>query len=171
MSTLALSAAPRVLDGGRLGAHLDRLNRAALALTRSRPDADDLVQDVCVNVLAKPRVVHGDDLGYLMRVLRNTFVSSRRRSARRPVETSPVGLERVATRRGDPHQALESREVYAGIAALPTHQRDVLVAVDVLGLSYGEAAERLDVPVGTVMSRLHRARQAATDAIAETARS
>jgi RNA polymerase sigma-70 factor (ECF subfamily) len=171
MTAIALPAAPTVLDAGRLGDHLDRLQRAALSMTRSRPDAEDLVQDVCVNVLAKPRVVHGDDLGYLMRVLRNTFISNRRRSARRPVETSPVALERVETRRGDPQQALESREVYAGIAGLPTHQRDVLVAVDVLGLSYSEAAERLDVPVGTVMSRLHRARQAATDAIAETARS
>jgi RNA polymerase sigma-70 factor (ECF subfamily) len=171
MTAIALPAAPTVLDAGRLGDHLDRLQRAALAMTRPRPDAEDLVQDVCVNVLAKPRVVHGDDLGYLLRVLRNTFISNRRRSARRPVETAPVALERVETRRGDPQQALESREVYAGIAGLPTHQRDVLVAVDVLGLSYSEAAERLDVPVGTVMSRLHRARQAATDAIAETARS
>lgn len=170
MSTLALPAAPRVLDAGRLGAHLDRLHRAALALTRSRPDADDLVQDVYVKVLAKPRIVHGDDLGYLLRVLRNTFVSDRRRAARRPASaTAPEELERYEGGR-DPQRALEARELYDGIAALPRHHRDVIVAVDVLGLSYAEAAERLGVPTGTVMSRLHRARQAATEAIASTAR-
>ena len=68
-------AAPHVLDANSLGDHLDRLYRAALGLTGSPADADDLVQDVCVRVLAKPRLVSGDDdLGYLLRVLRNTFI-------------------------------------------------------------------------------------------------
>jgi RNA polymerase sigma-70 factor (ECF subfamily) len=159
----APAAAPHVLDANRLGDHLDRLYRAALGLTGSPADAEDLVQDVCVRVLAKPRLVtNGDDLGYLLRVLRNTFISNRRSQARRPaVATAPEDLERFEGRNGsDPERAFEANQLYAKIAELPEHQRDALVAVDLLGLSYKEAAATLDVPAGTIMSRLYRARQA-----------
>src|SRR3954471_6973848 len=176
MTTLALSAplgasaqrrpsavrVPHVLDANRLGDHLDRLYRAALGMTGSPADAEDLVQDVCVRVLAKPRLVSGgDDLGYLLRVLRNTHISRRRAAARRPAAaTAPEDLERFeGAATADPERALEARELYSRIAALPDHQRDVLVAVDLLGLSYKEAAESLSVPTGTIMSRLYRARQ------------
>ena len=82
------AAAPHVLDANRLGDHLDRLYRAALGMTGSPADAEDLVQDVCVRVLAKPRLVtNGDDLGYLLRVLRNTFISNRRASIRTPIHS------------------------------------------------------------------------------------
>ena len=180
MTTLAFSApfgasarrrndtvsAPHVLDANRLGDHLDRLYRAALGLTGSAADAEDLVQDVCVRVLAKPRLVsNGDDLGYLLRVLRNTFVSNHRSAKRRPsVAVAPEDLERVeATTHTNPERAFEARQLYAKIAELPAHHRDVLVAVDLLGLSYKEAGESLGVPTGTVMSRLYRARQALVD--------
>jgi RNA polymerase sigma-70 factor, ECF subfamily len=170
MTTLALPAArtrhrdaPRILDADRLGDHLDRLYRAALGLTGSPADAEDLVQDVYVRVLAKPRVVTGsDDLGYLMRVLRNTFISGRRTAARRPATaTAPEDLDRHEANRGaDPERAFEARELYDRIATLPDHQRDALVAVDLIGLSYKEAAKTLGTPTGTIMSRLFRARQA-----------
>jgi RNA polymerase sigma-70 factor (ECF subfamily) len=180
MSTLAFSApfgasvrrrsdtvsAPHVLDANRLGDHLDRLYRAALGLTGSATDAEDLVQDVCVRVLAKPRLVsNGDDLGYLLRVLRNTFVSNHRSATRRPsIAVAPENLERVhAGTRTNPERAFAARELYARIAKLPDHHRDVLVAVDLLGLSYKETGESLGVPTGTVMSRLYRARQALVD--------
>ena len=156
-------AAPHVLDANGLGDHLDRLYRAALGLTGSPADAEDLVQDVCVRVLAKPRVVSGsDDLGYLLRVLRNTFISNRRTAARRPsTATAPEDLERFeASSQADPVRAFEARQLYGKIAELPEHQRDVLVAVDLLGLSYKEAGESLGVPTGTIMSRLYRARRA-----------
>jgi RNA polymerase sigma-70 factor (ECF subfamily) len=159
----APAAAPHVLDANRLGDHLDRLYRAALGLTGSRADAEDLVQDVCVRVLSKPRIVsNGDDLGYLLRVLRNTFISNHRSAVRRPATaTAPEDLERFEARNGsDPERAFEARQLYARIAELPEHQRDALVAVDLLGLSYKEAAATLDVPTGTIMSRLFRARQA-----------
>jgi len=161
----ASTAAPHVLDANRLGDHLDRLYRAALGLTGSPADAEDLVQDVCVRVLAKPRVVSGgDDLGYLLRVLRNTFISNRRTSIRRPATaTAPEDMERFQASTRDPERAFEARELYSRIAGLPDHQRDVLVSVDLLGLSYKEAAEALDVPAGTIMSRLYRARQALAD--------
>jgi RNA polymerase sigma-70 factor, ECF subfamily len=180
MTTLAFSApfgasarrrsdtvsAPHVLDANRLGDHLDRLYRAALGLTGSAADAEDLVQDVCVRVLAKPRLVsNGDDVGYLLRVLRNTFVSNYRTSARRPaIATAPEDIDRFeATNRTDPERAFDARLLYAKIAELPDHHRDVLVAVDLLGLSYKEAGESLGVPTGTIMSRLYRARRALVD--------
>jgi RNA polymerase sigma-70 factor (ECF subfamily) len=180
MTTLAFSAplgasarrrpsalrAPHVLDANRLGDHLDRLYRAALGMTGSPADAEDLVQDVCVRVLAKPRLVSGDDdLGYLLRVLRNTFISKHRTAARRPATaTAPEDLERYAANSAsDPVRAFEARQLYSHIAELPEHQRDALVAVDLLGLSYKEAAESLGVPTGTIMSRLFRARNALVD--------
>jgi RNA polymerase sigma-70 factor (ECF subfamily) len=150
------------LDPTTLGDHFDRLYRAAWALTGSRQDAEDLVQETYVRVLARPRIVRGDDdIGYLVRVLRNTFVSQRRAAARRPVKATPPPeeLEVADPAPGlQPEAAVEAREVYAAIAALPDEFRDTLVAVDVAGLSYAEAARALRVREGTVTSRLYRAR-------------
>jgi RNA polymerase sigma-70 factor (ECF subfamily) len=154
-------AAPHVLDANSLGDHLDRLYRAALGLTGNAADADDLVQDVCVRVLAKPRLVTGDDdLGYLLRVLRNTFVSRHRANSRRPVTTPmPEQFEPADTSIGTrPEAAVSAREVFAHIAALPEAFRDALVAVDVVGLSYAEAARALGTREATITSRLYRAR-------------
>ena len=66
--------------------------------------------------------------------------------------------------------AARAGEVYAAIAALPDGWRDVIAAVDLAGLSYVEAAAALRIPVGTVMSRLHRARARLADALADTER-
>lgn len=152
----------RPLDTARLGDHLDRLYRAAWALSGSREDAEDLVQETYARVLKRPRVIrYGDDLGYLLRALRNTFLTQKRTESRRlrPVAL-PDDLDIVADpRAGQPHDALEAAEVYAAIAELPHTFRDVLVAVDVTGLSYKEAAHALGLKEGTVMSRLYRARQ------------
>lgn len=151
----------RILDPSTLGDHIDRLFRAAWALSGSRADAEDLVQETFARVLAKPRRVRNeDDIGYLLGVLRNTFISSRRSAARRlSPETFPEGLEPVdpssATR---PDLAVEAREVFAMIASLPDSFRDVLVAVDVVGLSYAEAGELLEAKEATITSRLFRAR-------------
>jgi RNA polymerase sigma-70 factor, ECF subfamily len=152
----------RQLDPARLGDHVDRLLRAAWALTGSRDDAEDLVQDTYVRVLSRPRFLRGeDDLGYLLRVLRNTFLNRLRTQSRRPRTTElPEGREFTETRAAtQPERALEAREVFEAIAALPDDYRDVVVAVDVAGLSYGEAARALGTREGTVMSRLYRARQ------------
>lgn len=155
----------RQLDPDSLGDHLDRLYRAAWALAGSRQDAEDLVQDTYVRVLAKPRFLRReDDLGYLLSVLRNTFLNERRMRSRRPRTTElPEGAELVEQRSAtQPERALEARELYEAIAALPDDFRDVLVAVDVAGLSYKEAAQALGTREGTVMSRLYRARQQIT---------
>lgn len=156
-----MTEAERLLDPNALGDHVDRLYRAAWALTGSRMDAEDLVQDTFARVLAKPRWIRkDDDIGYLMRVLRNMFMDSRRAAARRP---PPEPLDDViepadpsaATR---PEKAAETREVFAVIAALDEQFRDALVAVDVAGLSYGEAAKLLGTKEATITSRVFRAR-------------
>jgi RNA polymerase sigma-70 factor (ECF subfamily) len=159
---IAAPAVERPLDPSRLGDHLDRLYRAAWALCGSREDAEDLVQETYARVLARPRLLRNeDDLGYLLRVLRNTFLTQKRNESRR-LRPGPLPdqLELVADPRArEPHAALEAGELYAAVAALPDAFRDVLVAVDITGLSYKESARALRIRVGTVMSRLHRARQ------------
>ena len=152
----------RPLDPSRLGDHLDRLYRAAWALSGSREDAEDLVQETYARVLARPRLLRNeDDLGYLLRALRNTFLNQKRpRAAGSGPTRCPTSSTSSPTRtRFEPQAALEAGEVYAAIAALPGDFRDVLVAVDVTGLSYKEAARALRIREGTVMSRLYRARQ------------
>jgi RNA polymerase sigma-70 factor (ECF subfamily) len=152
----------RTLDPARLGDHLDRLYRAAWALCGSHEDAEDLVQETYARVLARPRLLRNDDdLGYLLRALRNTFLTRRGAESRRPRPGPlPDRLDLVADPRApQPETALEAGELYAAVAALPDEFRDVLVAVDVAGLSYKEAARALRIREGTVMSRLYRARQ------------
>jgi RNA polymerase sigma-70 factor (ECF subfamily) len=159
----------RVLDAAALGDHLDRLLRAALALTGSRPDAEDLVQEVCVRVLAKPRMVRGSEIGYLHGVLRNTYFSDyQQRARRRTVPVEPETLSFVAAdSRYDPETATLAREVHRAIADLPPHYRDVVLAVDVVGMAYSEAGAHLGVPDGTIMSRLYRGRAAVAAAVGE----
>jgi RNA polymerase sigma-70 factor (ECF subfamily) len=158
-----------MLDPQRLGDHFDRLFRAAWALCGSREDAEDLVQDTYARILARPRLVRNDDdLGYLLRAVRNTFMSGRRASARRPraAGVAPEALDLPDPRTGtQPPAAAEAREVFAAIAALPPNYRDALVAIDVAGLSYREAAKSLRVPEGTLTSRLFRARRQVAESL------
>ncbi len=150
------------LDPKSLGQHVDRLYRAAWALCGSREDAEDLVQETFARVLQRTRVLTGDDeLYYLMRVLRNTFLTSRRTAGRRPQTVATLEDVAAADPRpmGQPQQALEMQEVYATIAELPEDFRMALVAVDVLGLSYREAARALHVREATITTRLFRARK------------
>jgi RNA polymerase sigma-70 factor, ECF subfamily len=136
--------------------------RAAWALCGRREDAEDLVQETFARVLARPRVVRGEDEAYyLMRALRNTFYTSRRTASRRP-QTGAVLEDVVAadprpTNR--PERAIEVQELYATIAQLPEDFRLALVAVDVLGLSYREAARALKAREATITTRLYRARK------------
>jgi RNA polymerase sigma-70 factor (ECF subfamily) len=150
---------PHRLDPDRAVEHLPRLYRAARAWTRSREEAEDLVQETYARVLARPRLLRNEDeLGYLLRALRNTLISQRRTEQRRPA-TTELADDAVGTReRDDPAEAAEARRVYAAIAALPEEFREALVAVDVAGLSYQEAARALGLREGTLTSRLFRAR-------------
>jgi RNA polymerase sigma-70 factor (ECF subfamily) len=152
----------RQLDPEALGDHIDRLYRAARGLRGSREEAEDLVQETFLRVLRKPRILRSeDDLGYLLRVLRNTFISSRRAAARRPQATaSPDALDLIEDRSSArPEARIETEEVYAAISALPDDFRDAVVAIDLIGLSYREAAQALGVREATITTRLHRGRQ------------
>jgi RNA polymerase sigma-70 factor (ECF subfamily) len=152
----------RELDPESLGDYVDRLYRAAWSLCGSREDAEDLVQETFARVLRKPRLLRSeDDIGYLLRVLRNTFISSRRSASRRPAELlAGDDLELLAgTGPSATDRWMDSDQLYAAISALPDDFRDALIAVDVVGLSYREAAKSLKVQEATITTRLHRARQ------------
>ena len=159
----------RKLDPQAAGDHLDRLYRAALALSGSPQIAEDLVQETYLKVLARPRFLRRDnELGYLLKALRNTWYSQLRSRASRPRE-SELSAEDVASERriGDPGLSLETSAVLAAIAALPDEFRDVVAVIDVAGLSYAEAAKALELAEGTVMSRLSRGRSRVAAALAE----
>src|SRR5947199_5005028 len=94
--------APRRLDPDRAVEHLPRLYRAARAWTRSREEAEDLVQETYARVLARPRWLRGEDeFGYLLRALRNTLISQRRTASRRPVTTELVDDDALGGRASD----------------------------------------------------------------------
>ena len=160
----------RQLDPQALGDHIDRLFRAAWSLCGSREEAEDLVQETFARVLRKPRLLRSeDDLGYLLRVHRNTFFSQVRTAARRPQTTAlPDDLDMLEDRSAvRPESRLESAELFATISALPDDFRDALIAIDVVGLSYREAARALKVREATITTRLHRARQRVAAALVE----
>jgi RNA polymerase sigma-70 factor, ECF subfamily len=163
----------RQLDPEALGDHIDRLYRAAWGLCGSREEAEDLVQETFERVLRRPRFLHSeDDVGYLLRVLRNTFFSQRRAAGRRPQTPAlPEDLDLIEDRTAPPADArLDSAELYEAISRLPDDFRDALVAIDVVGLSYREAARALRVREATITTRLHRARQrVARDLVSEPA--
>jgi RNA polymerase sigma factor (sigma-70 family) len=162
------------LDADSALCHLDRLLAAARALSGNHADAEDLVQDVFVTLLRRPRrLKRGSPMAYLMTMLRNAHIDRHRSTARRQTVTLDDAEEPedpCATLR--PERAAEQREVLDALHALESPFRETVVAVDVLGLPYKDAAQALDVPLGTVMSRLARGRERviqALDAVPEAA--
>ena len=158
----------RVLDPHSLGDHLDRLFRAAWALCGSREDAEDLVQETYERVLRRPRLLRkDDDLAYLYRTLRNTYFNARRTASRRPRVVAELDYVHAASTRRDsqPELAAETNLVLETVAALPAERREVLVAVDVVGLSYAEAGRALGLHPNTIPSKLARARAQVTQSL------
>jgi len=146
--------------------HLDELYGTAVRLTRSASDAEDLVQDAVMRAWAFwDRFEPGTNArAWMHRILMNTFINGYRRRKR---ERDMLAQARVEASRG-PRWSHEDRrarqdglgdEVEAALAALPEEFRSVVLLVDHNGLSYKEVARTLDCPIGTVMSRLHRARR------------
>jgi RNA polymerase sigma-70 factor, ECF subfamily len=159
----------RRLDPKALGQHLDALYRAAWALCGSREDAEDLVQETFARVLARPRTIRGDERGYLMQALRNTFYSRLRTASRRPQTGATIDDVQPSDPRAtqQPEGAAEVSEILDAIAALPEDFRMAIVAIDILGLSYAEAAEALDTREATITTRLYRARQRVVRAMSD----
>ena len=162
---------PVRLDAERALRHLDRLYGFALSIAGDRHEAEDLVQDVLESLVRRPRRLHAgqNESAYLYTMLRNRHFDRLRAKGRRPqVEFEQVGFE-PETRSGETPQArAEQRDVLDAVAQLPLEHRETLVAVDIAGLTYRETATLLGVPVGTVMSRLHRARTKVVRTVGET---
>jgi len=156
VSVLEISPGPRLLDRDALPDHIDQLFRAAWALCGSREDAEDLVQETFVNVLKRPRLLrNGNEIGYLMRALKNTYATRYRRAKSRPGERLLIEDDAVT----EPETGVSSREIMEAIANVPEPHRDAVIAVDILGLSYREAARSLHTREATLTTRLHRGRQ------------
>ncbi len=143
-------------------AEIPRLRRYARALTRDLIAADDLVQDCLTRALGKLHLwQQGTDLrAWLFTILHNQHINHVRRTAR---EGAAVGLserEPLLARAPQQGRQLELRDLDRAIAKLPSKQRSVLLLVGLEGMSYGEVAAVLHVPVGTIRSRLSRSREA-----------
>ena len=148
---------------------LPRLRRFAGGLTPDRHLADDLVQAACLKALERwHQWTPGTSLAsWMFRIVQNTWLDDFRTKARQATDTDEDALLMLA---GDDGQALleqrsELRAVRRAMAALPEEQRVVLLLVTVDGMSYQEAADALSIPMGTVMSRLARARIRLADAL------
>ena len=160
----------RLLDQEAAADHLDRIYRLAWSLCGSPHLADELTQETYVRVFARPRRLRGDsELHYLTRTLRNVLRDHWRAERRGPPTVGGEVLEDQPQRRadGDPETAAMTGEVFAAVARLPPPLRDVIACVDFAGMTYDEAAKELEIPIGTVMSRLHRARSRVTLEFAE----
>lgn len=138
------------------------LRRYARALMKDRSIADDLVQDCLERAIERwhQRRKDGDPRAWIFAILHNLAMTRLRRSTQRPAH---VGLDDadeqslcVAARQED---RLRYRDLLQALDQLPEEQCAVLLLVTVEGLSYADAAQALDIPIGTVMSRLSRARE------------
>lgn len=137
------------------------LRRYAFALTRDHHRADDLVQDGLERAIGRwyLRRPDGDLRAWLFAIVHNLFISTLRRERGRPHHES-LDEDAGPDVPGGQEGALVGRDILRALQALTTDQRAVLLLVGVEGLSYEAAGRVLDVPIGTVMSRLSRAREA-----------
>ena len=140
--------------------HIPRLRRYARALTGERSRADDLVQDTLERALIKLHLWQpGSDLrAWLFTLMHNVFINQLRAQSTRLTAGLDNEVEQLAVR---PTQTdgLEVRDLQAALLRLPDEQREVLLLVGLEQMTYEEAAGALGIPVGTVMSRLSRARE------------
>lgn len=145
--------------GAQVAAVIPRLRRYARALTGDTLSADDLVQDTLERALNKRHLWRdGSDLrAWMFTIMHNVFVNQRR--ARRAESTTALEDEaNEVAAQASSVDLLEVGEIDVAIRQLPVEQREVLLLVALEQLSYEETAQALGIPIGTVMSRLHRAR-------------
>ena len=144
-----------------LEAQIPRLRRYARALLRDVTRADDLVQDTLVRALSKQHLWEpGTNLrAWLFTLMHNQHVNSVRQGRREEtaVDFDEISATLVATT--DPTASCRLHELDRGLARLPVEQREVILLVGLEGVRYDEAAAILDVPIGTVRSRLFRGRE------------
>ena len=155
---------------------MDGLYSAAMRMTRNAADAEDLVQETYLKAFnAYERFEAGTNLkAWMYRILTNSYINAYRKKQRRPDESDIDDIEDLYLYRrlGGAESAVLSRsaedellemfgedEVKLALEDLPEHYRMPILLADVEGFAYKEIAEILDVPIGTVMSRLHRGRK------------
>lgn len=164
---------------------LDQLYGGALRLTRNPADAEDLVQETYIKAFqAFDSFTQGTNLkAWMYRIMTNLYITNYRKAQRRPTQTSAEEITDYQLLSSASHesQGLESAEVEA-LKKLPTSEisealnalsedyRMVVYYADVEGLAYKEIAEIMGVPLGTVMSRLHRGRKKLREALKDVAR-
>ncbi len=145
------------MDSVEIAAHIPRLRRYARALTGDSHRADDLVQDTLERALAKFHLWRrGSDMrAWMFAIMHNVFINQLK--VRRELALDEAAEARLeGAPRSDP---MEMRDLDAALRRLPAEQREVLLLVGMEQLSYAEASQALDVPIGTVMSRLSRGRE------------
>lgn len=144
---------------------LPRLWSFALRISGDKHDAEDLVQRACVRALERAHQLQPDTapLSWMFSIVHSDWkneLRARRMRARSGVEWDDIFLDTIADPTAlTPQQNVLNRQIVRAVQRLPEPQRVVMLLVAVDGLSYKETAETLGVPVGTVMSRLSRARQ------------
>lgn len=148
----------------------DFIYTVAYRLTGDREDAQDLVQDVLVRVQRGLRTYRPGNLrAWLGRITTNAFLDEARRRTRKPQVSMPEDPDLVlpAAPSAEAASAAESLsdELQDALATLPEEYRVAVVLSDVAGLPYADIAEQLDVPVGTIRSRIHRGRLALREAL------
>lgn len=146
-----------------LEVHITSLRRYAWVLCGNHADADDLVQESLLKAIGAAHTYKsGRNLrAWLFSILHNTFVSQRRQYARRARAARFIGSElKDAEVPANQEKHVEAEDTLSMLSYLTPDQQSVLVLIAVEGLSYAEAAEALDIPIGTLMSRLARGREA-----------
>ena len=146
--------------GRRVEGKIAQLRRYARALTHDVTHADDLVQDCLTRAIAKQHLWQpGTDLrAWLFTILHNQYVSDLRRSARGGTNVLIEDAEPALTIQPNAIHALQLRDLEAAMARLAPEPRQVILLIGLEGMSYDEAAVLLDIPIGTVRSRLSRGR-------------
>jgi RNA polymerase sigma-70 factor (ECF subfamily) len=147
------------VDPHAIAPHIPRLRRYARALAGDQHAADDLVQDTIERAINKRHLWRPDsDLrAWLFTIMHNVFVNQLRSRQAHPEEAlDDDSLPAVPSTQG---QRLEIRDLETALAALPPDQREVVLLIGLEQLSYAGVAKVLDIPIGTVMSRLFRGRE------------
>lgn len=154
--------------GVELEVHIASLRRYARALLRERADAEDLVQESLTRALSRADTFKaGTNLrAWLFTIMHNVHVNQIRQKVSRPVEVPVEDVEPRLVSPARQEARVELGEMGRILETLPAEQRQVLLLVALEGLKYEEVAEVLGVPIGTVMSRLSRAREAVRQKLA-----
>ncbi|MFM2442216.1 MAG: hypothetical protein RL449_857 [Bacteroidota bacterium] len=182
-ATALTESQARILFEKEFVPHLDAMYNFALRLTNDEDDAHDLVQDTCMRAF---RFIGSFEPGtyakaWLFRILKNNFINDYRKKSRGPSKVEFEWVEQSFAGEDDPEPAFQADlkaetvnemlgdEITSAIQALPVDFRMIIILCDLEEFSYEEMAKILNIPIGTVRSRLHRARALLKETLASYA--